>query len=87
MIDWTTFQKILETGSVILLLGAGLLAVVKGWVWPKAMVDKVIESQEKTATIIAMELKDGMEDAVKKGISAGLADGYMKITEINDKKK
>jgi len=53
------------------------------------MVDKTIDAQqvaaEKSATIIATQVKEGMKNAVREGISIGLSEG-IKIARINDDK-
>lgn len=79
---------IIKDGGIA--FGAILLtiAIAKGYLWPKAMVDKVIEAQretsEATAKIIATELGEKMKNGVAEGMEIGIARGYLKI---NDRKE
>jgi|GEM_PF-3888028 len=63
-------------------------AIVKGHLWPKAMVDKTIETQRETAEasakILATELGEKMKNGVAEGMEIGIARGYLKI---NDRKE
>jgi hypothetical protein len=85
-VDPTTLELIKDGGLVV---GALALAgaMIKGWLWPKNMVDKVIDAQQKaseqSAKIIATEVKEGMQRAVTNGISIGLAKGIIEIKKIN----
>lgn len=84
--DPATIQLIKDGGLVVgsLVLAA---AMIKGLLWPKAMVDKVIDAQqqaaEQSAKIIATEIKEGMQTAVTNGISIGLAKGVIEVRKIN----
>lgn len=84
MINWAT----VETLGVVGVLGVMLGLFVKGSLWPKAMVDRTIEAQQKaaeqSAVIIATEMKEGLKEAVRQGISAGLAEGFLRIN-VNNK--
>ena len=85
MIDWTTVESL----GVVGILAFILVLFVRGQLWPKTMVDKTIDAQqvaaEKSATIIATQVKEGMKNAVREGISIGLSEG-IKIARINDDK-
>lgn len=80
--DPATIQFIKDGGLIVgLIIVAG--AMMKGMLWPKNMVDTVIEAQqaaaEKSAKIIATEVKEGMQTAVSNGISIGLTKGLIEI--------
>jgi hypothetical protein len=84
--DPVTIQFIKDGGLIVgLMFLAG--AMMKGLLWPKAMVDRVIEAQQKaaeqSAKIIATEIKEGMQTAVTNGISIGLAKGVIEVRKIN----
>lgn len=87
--DPTTIQIIKDGGLVV---GALVLAwaMMKGMLWPKNMVDKVIDAQQKaaeqSAKIIATEIKEGMQTAVTNGISIGLAKAYTEALKISSGK-
>ena len=74
-----------------LILNAGLLgglivaiwAFVTGRLWPKEMVDKTLEAQQRaaetTATIISQQICDKLANGVADGMERGIAKGYLKI--------
>lgn len=83
--DPSILQLVKDGGLVV---GALALAgaMMKGLLWPKNMVDKVIDAQqeaaEQSAKIIATEVKEGMQTAVTNGISIGLAKGVIEVRKI-----
>ena len=84
--DPATIQFIKDGGLIVgLIVVAG--AMMKGLLWPKNMVDKVIDAQqraaEQSAKIIATEIREGMQTAVTNGISIGLAKGVIEVRRIN----
>jgi len=82
--------QLINTGGVIAILVIAVVGFMKGNIWPRSTVEKCIaqqkETSEKSAEIIGTKLADAMTDGVKgavqEGISLGLAEGYIKIVEI-----
>ena len=74
---------LLETGGLIAALTIAVFAMVRGWVWPKAHVDRVLEEQRKaseaTAEIMAKEIGSSIEEGVARGMERGIAKGHLKI--------
>lgn len=74
---------LLETGGLIAALTIAIFAMVRGWVWPKAHVERVLEEQRKaseaTAEIMAEQIGHSIEEGVAKGMERGIAKGYLKI--------
>ena len=79
---------LLKDGGIVAGAIVLTIAIVKGHLWPKVMVDKMIKAQretsEATAKIIASELGDKMKNGVAEGMEIGIARGYLKI---NDRKE
>lgn len=88
--DEMNWLQVINTGGVVAILLIAVIGFMKGNIWPRSTVDKCLtqqrESSEKTAEIIGSRLADavtdGVKGAVQEGISLGLADGYIKIAEI-----
>jgi hypothetical protein len=80
-------MQFVNTWGPLGLLALMVLAMLYGWVMPRKSVDELIkatkESSERTAEIMAKEIKDGMGQAVEHGIERGLVRGIMRINEIN----
>ena len=82
----------MELSSIAdLILNAGLLgglivaiwAFVTGRLWPKEMVDKTLEAQQRaaeaSAQIISQTICDKLANGVADGMERGIAKGYLKI--------
>jgi hypothetical protein len=73
--------KLGATGVLIV----GLWAFLRGFVWPKNMVEKTLEAQQKaaeqSAIIIAKTINEELSNGVKKGMVEGIAEGYLKIND------
>lgn len=84
-INWV--EVITEFGVIGVLI-MGIVAFLKGKIWPEAMVEKTIkaqqESAEQSAKIIATELGDRMRDGIAQGMEQGIARGYLKINSRKD---
>ena len=70
--DTETLIQLLETGGLVAALAVAIVAMMRGWIWPKHMVDRVIDEQRKaseaTAERIANQMENGLRHAVKEGI-------------------
>lgn len=70
--DAEVFIELLKTGGLVAALAIALWAMMRGWIWPKHMVDRVIDEQRKaseaTAERIANQMENGLRHAVKEGI-------------------
>ena len=79
-INWV--EVITEFGVIGVLI-MGIIAFLKGKIWPEAMVEKTIEAQkeaaEQSAKIIATELADKMKNGIAQGMEQGIARGYLKV--------
>jgi len=77
----------LNTVGVIVILVLIVGAIVRGFLWPKHMVDRTLEEARKgsaaAAKIVGVEIKEGIEHGIGRAISQGLAEGYLRILEIN----
>jgi len=85
IINW--FEIITQFG-VIGVLVMGILAFLKGKIWPEAMVNKMLEAQresaEMSAKTIASEMGDKMKNGVAEGMEIGIARGYLKVNTKQD---
>lgn len=67
------------TGGLIL----GIWALITGRIWPKSMIDKTIEAQqkasEKTAEILSQKICEEISSGVAGGVERAIIRGYLKI--------
>ena len=84
----TELITLVKDGGIVVGCLILTFAIVKGYLWPKAMVDEALKAQRETseasAKIIASELGDKMKNGVAEGMEIGIARGYLKI---NDRKE
>lgn len=61
----------------------GLWAFFKGHIWPKEMVEKTLEAQQKaadsTAEILGTKITAELSNGIRKAMVEGIAEGYLKI--------
>ena len=61
----------------------GLWAFFKGHIWPKEMVEKTLEAQQKaadqSAKILGAEITEGLSNGFRKAMIDAIAEGYLKI--------
>ena len=81
--DESHWVELITEFGIIGVLIMGILAFIKGKIWPEAMVEKMLESQrltaEQSARTIAIELGEKMKNGVAEGMAIGIAEGYLKI--------
>ena len=86
--DGINWVEVITEFGVIGVLIMGIIAFLKGKIWPEAMVEKTIiaqrESAEQSAKIIATELGDKMREGIAQGMEQGIARGYLKINSKED---
>ncbi|TET82452.1 MAG: hypothetical protein E3J37_07230 [Anaerolineales bacterium] len=87
MDDLNLFELITELGIIGVLI-MGILAFVKGKIWPEKMVDKMLDAQriaaEQSAKLIASEMGEKMKNGIAEGMEQGIARGYLKINSGRD---
>ena len=59
---------LVNTVGVILVLVALVGAIVKGWLWPKHMVETTLEAQHKAATESAEKIGHELSNEMRSGI-------------------
>ena len=83
----TAWLPVLNTAGVIVILVVIVMAIVRGFLWPKHMVERALEEKQKgseaAAKIVGTEIREGIEQGVGRAVSQGLAQGYLKILKIN----
>jgi len=84
----TELVTLIKDGGIVVGAIALTIAIIKGYLWPKAMVEKAIKAQretsEATAMIIASELGEKMKNGVAEGMEIGIARGYLKVNAKKD---
>ena len=84
----TSIVQVIEGVGVLGLLVLIVVAMYKGWVWPKENVDKMLDAQrdaaEQSAKIIASEMGEKMKNGVAEGMEIGISRGYLKINAKKD---
>jgi len=60
---------IINTAGVIVVLVAIVGAIVKGWLWPKHMVDRALLEQRKAGEASAKQIGEELSGSMEKGIS------------------
>ena len=87
MDDLSLVELITELGIIGVLI-MGILAFVKGKIWPEKMVDKMLDAQriaaEQSAKLIAAEMGEKMKNGIAEGMEQGIARGYLKINSGRD---
>lgn len=77
---------ILDAGLIGVLI-VGLWAFFKGHIWPKEMVEKTLEAQQKaadsTAEILGTKITAELSNGIRKAMVEGIAEGYLKINGGN----
>lgn len=63
--DWI---PIVNTAGVIVFLVVLVGAIVKGWLWPKHMVDRTLEEQRKAGQIAAKQIGEDLSLSMEDGI-------------------
>lgn len=84
----TELITLIKDGGIVVGAIALTIAIIKGLLWPKAMVDEALKAQRETseasAKIIASELGDKMKNGVAEGMEIGIARGYLKVNAKKD---
>ncbi len=82
----TVADIILDAGLIGVLI-VGLWAFFKGHIWPKEMVEKTLEAQQKaadsTAEILGTKITAELSNGIRKAMVEGIAEGYLKINGGN----
>jgi len=88
MDDATSWAELITELGIIGVLIMGIVAFVKGKIWPEKMVDKMLEAQriaaEQSARIIAAEMGEKMKNGVAEGMAIGIVEGYLKVNSSKE---
>jgi len=86
--DGINWADVITELGVIGVLIMGILAFIKGKIWPEAMVNTMLEAQraaaEQSAKIIATEMGEKLKNGVAEGMEQGIARGYLKVNSKKD---
>lgn len=79
-VELDSLLSIINTGGVIAVLLMMLWVGIRGGVWPKPMVDRVMEERSKqfevTAHVIGAEIREGIEAGVRAAVREGVLEAY-----------
>lgn len=83
MEDPTTIVGLILDAGLVGVLILGLWAFFKGHIWPRNMVEKTLEAQQKaaeaSAEIISTKITTELSSGIRKAMVEGIAEGYLKI--------
>ncbi len=78
----TVADIILDAGLIGVLI-VGLWAFFKGHIWPKEMVEKTLEAQQKaaeaSAEILGTKITEGLSNGFRDAMVEAIAEGYLKV--------
>jgi len=86
--DVINWAEVITEFGVIGVLIMGIVAFLKGKIWPEAMVNKMLDAQresaEMSAKTIASEMGDKIKNGVAEGMEIGISRGYLKVNTKKD---